>query len=124
VTSTPVLVYLDSAVVGQVLMGAICLRFGEEESAGVKGHLDDSGVGEVQVRMRMLMFAQNQYLWELLVVVMGLVSPYQVTVSSVAWLRFPSVYPLSFLVRSRLTKPLSQLRALPSVVESCRLAGE
>jgi hypothetical protein len=120
-TSTPVLVYL-----GSVGVAAVCLRFWEGGSAGVRGHLDGSGV---HVRMNILMFAQDQYFRELLVV-MGLVSPYQVTVSSVAWLGFPSVsLAPSFLVRSRIIKPLSQLsfsqpvRAL-SLVESCRLVGE
>jgi hypothetical protein len=91
----------------------------------VRGRLDGPGVGDVQVRMSLLIFAQDQYFRELLVV-MGLVLPYLVTVSSVAWLGFPSVsLAPSFLVRSRLTNPLSQpLRALPSVVASCRLVGE
>jgi hypothetical protein len=96
----------------------------------VRGHLDGSGVGDIQVRIRILMFAQDQYFRELFVV-MGLVSPSQVTVPLVVWLGFPSLsLAPSFLVRSRLTKPLSRLslplalRALPSVVEFCRLVGE
>lgn len=121
VTSTLALVYL-----GSVVVGAACLRFWKGESAGVRGHLDGSGV---HGRMSIWMFAQDQYFREL-VVVMGLVSPYYATVSSVGWLGFPSVsLAPSFLVHSRLIEPLSQLplsqplRA-PSLVGSRRLDGE
>lgn len=124
------LVYLVLVVVGQILIEAVYLHIWEGKSARVRRRLNASGVGDVQVRMSVLMFAQPEYIRELLVA-MELITVYPVTVSSVELLGFPSVsLAPSFLVRSTSTKPLSQLspsqppRALPSVVESCRLVDE
>ena len=72
----------------------------------MRRRLDASGVGDAQVRMNVLMFAQDQYFRELLMT-MELVSAYSGTVK-------PPPQPL----HSRL------LHILPSVVKSCRLVGE
>ena len=88
------LVYLGSVVVGQVLIEVVCLRFWEDRMGA---HLEGLWLGEVQARM---MFARNQYLWNLLLI----------TGSPVGWLEFPF---------GSLSQPLRR-----SVVKSFRLVGE
>ena len=56
------LVYLGSAVVGQTLIEAVYLHFCDGKSAWMMRRLNDSGAG--QVRISVLMFAQDQYFRE------------------------------------------------------------